>query len=80
MKVHTCDILFDFITTNIDPALMDDVKLLQHALLRLYSTSLKPDCVFSKQTESVVKEFQEDLGLPVTGVVTESCGQSCLGK
>jgi peptidoglycan hydrolase-like protein with peptidoglycan-binding domain len=50
----------------------DAVRQAQRALRRTPNTSLEVDGVFGSLTETATKEFQEQAGLPVTGVVDEA--------
>jgi peptidoglycan hydrolase-like protein with peptidoglycan-binding domain len=44
----------------------------QRALRRTPDTALVVDGVFGSQTEAATKEFQQEAGLPVTGVIDEA--------
>lgn len=48
----------------------EDVRMLQTALLGLYPASLHANGVYGKKTEALVRRFQEERELDVTGVVT----------
>ena|SRR5579859_2645891 len=48
------------------------VQQAQRALRRTPNTLLVVDGVFGSKTEAATKEFQEEAGLPVTGIVDEA--------
>lgn len=48
----------------------EDVRMLQTALLSIYPGSLHLNGIYGKKTEALVKRFQEERELDVTGVVT----------
>jgi peptidoglycan hydrolase-like protein with peptidoglycan-binding domain len=50
----------------------DAVSQAQRALRRTPDTTLAVDGVFGSLTETATKEFQQSVGLPVTGVVDEA--------
>jgi len=50
----------------------DAVKRAQRALRRTPNTSLVVDGSFGPLTETATKEFQQEAGLPVTGIVDEA--------
>jgi len=50
----------------------DEVSQAQRALRRTPDTTLEVDGVFGPLTEASTKEFQQEEGLPVTGVVDEA--------
>jgi len=63
----------------------EDVRMLQTALLALYPTGLHTNGVYGKKTEALVRRFQEERELEVTGVVTTElwtriCGEYRLRK
>lgn len=47
----------------------DDVKYIQNTLNYIYGPDLKVDGIFGSKTEAAVKQFQEDYGLVVDGIV-----------
>jgi peptidoglycan hydrolase-like protein with peptidoglycan-binding domain len=48
------------------------VKQAQRGLRRTPNTSVVVDGVFGPQTEAATKQFQQQVGLPVTGIVDEA--------
>jgi peptidoglycan hydrolase-like protein with peptidoglycan-binding domain len=50
----------------------EPVRRAQRALRRTPNTSLMADGSFGPQTEAATKQFQQQAGLPVTGVVDEA--------
>jgi peptidoglycan hydrolase-like protein with peptidoglycan-binding domain len=50
----------------------DAVRQAQRALRRTPNTTLEVDGIFGPLTETATKEFQQQAGLPVTGVVDEA--------
>jgi peptidoglycan hydrolase-like protein with peptidoglycan-binding domain len=50
----------------------ESVKQAQRALRRTPNTTLVVDGIFGPLTEAATKEFQQQVGLPVTGIVDEA--------